>query len=77
MQTQISEQHQLQLLEELRELDRQQIELDGKSFKASQCYHWESDPAHLLFNTNCPADLRDRVESIIAKYVTLNETSAS
>lgn len=77
MQTMITEQQEKELLEELMALDSQAVDLDGKSLKASQCYHWESDPAHLLFNTNCPSDLRKKVESIIAKYLPVNEGSAS
>ena len=39
---------------ELMQLDRQMINADGIQLKPSQCYRFEIDPLHVLFNTNCP-----------------------
>ena len=53
---------------ELGELDRHFIEIDGKKLKPSQCYRFEADPAHILFNTNCPDDLKQKIQAILSKY---------
>ncbi len=54
---------------ELGELDRHHVVIDGKHLKPSQCYRFEMDPAHVLFNTNCPEGLRQKIESILSKYI--------
>jgi len=77
MEAKLSKDHENLLLEELKALDSQAIEIDGKSIKPSQCYHWEADPAHLLYNTNCPPDLKKKLELIIAKYIPVDEDSTS
>ncbi len=59
---------------ELGELDRHFVEIDGKRLKPSQCYRFESDPAHLLFNTNCPEGLKAKVQAILSKYITPDES---
>jgi hypothetical protein len=53
---------------ELGELDRHLVEIDGKKIKPSQCYRFEADPAHILFNTNCPEDLKQKIQAILSKY---------
>lgn len=58
-----------QLKAELRKLDTEDVELDGIRVKPSQCYRFESDPAHILFNTNCPDSLRRKVQAILSKYI--------
>jgi hypothetical protein len=77
MDSRVSKEYQTLLLEELRQLDAEAIDVDGKQMKPSQCYHWEADPAHLLYNTNCPQDLRQKLQAIISKYVDINESSPS
>ena len=77
METRLSKEQQERLLQELKELENQSFEIDGKTLRPSQCYHWESDPAHLLYNTNCPADLKKKLDSMISKYVPQHEGSAS
>ena len=62
--------------EELATLDRDSIPVNGKNLKASQCYHFGTNPLHVLFNTNCPKSLKEKIQSIIAKYVTHNESGA-
>ena len=59
---------------ELGELDRFYVEIDGKKLKPSQCYRFDVDPAHILFNTNCPDELKKKVHSILSKYLTINES---
>jgi hypothetical protein len=54
---------------ELSELDRQMVDADGIQLKPSQCYHFESSPLHVLFNTNCPDALRQKVEDIISRHI--------
>jgi hypothetical protein len=58
---------------ELGELDRFFVEIDGKKLKPSQCYRFDIDPAHVLFNTNCPDELKKKVQSILSKYLKNNE----
>jgi hypothetical protein len=59
---------------ELGELDRFYVEIDGKRLKPSQCYRFDVDPAHVLFNTNCPDELKKKVQSILSKYIKINES---
>jgi len=54
---------------ELGDLDRHFVEIDGKKLKPSQCYRVDVDPAHILFNTNCPEDLKHKIQIILAKYI--------
>jgi len=61
---------------ELGELDRHFVEVDGKRLKPSQCYRFEVDPAHILFNTNCPEGLKQQIQSILTKYIPAGETGA-
>jgi hypothetical protein len=53
---------------ELQDLDRFLVEIDGVKLKPSQCYRFDVDPMHVLFNTNCPEGLRNKIESILFKY---------
>ena len=55
--------------EELNLLDAEDVSLNGMKLRPSQCYHFEKDPYHLLFNTNCPDSLKERVQSIVKKYL--------
>jgi hypothetical protein len=56
------------VMAELLELDKEIIEIDGKRLKPSQCYHLSFDPVHLLFNTNCPDALKEKILSIFKRY---------
>jgi len=56
------------LKEELGELEREFVQIDGKQLKPSQCYRFNTDPVHVLFNTNCPESLKKKINSIISKY---------
>jgi hypothetical protein len=55
--------------EELMILENESVEANGIFLKPSQCYHFETDPPHVLFNTNCPSSLKERIQSIISKYL--------
>lgn len=56
------------LLEELDSLDQEMIEVDGRVMKPSQCYHLGVDPVHVLFNENCPVELKEKVNTILRRY---------
>ena len=56
------------LLAELEALDKEMICVDGKYMSPGQCYHIATDPPHILFNTNCPQELKDRIRRILKKY---------
>lgn len=62
---------------ELDQLDQDAVIIDGIHLKPSQCYHFDIDPLHVLFNTNCPDSLKEKVQSILSKYVATDESSAS
>ncbi len=52
----------------LAKLDQENINLDGISLIPSQCYHVELDPLHVLFNTNCPDKLKEKVQGILSEH---------
>jgi hypothetical protein len=54
---------------ELMQLDRDLVEADGIRLKPSQCYRFETNPPHVLFNTNCPDALRQKVQDIISRHI--------
>ena len=60
---------------ELEQLETELVEIDGSHLKPSQCYHLETSPAHVLFNTNCPDSLKQRVQAILSKYIPPDESS--
>jgi hypothetical protein len=62
-----------ELLAELDTLDKEPVEINGKQLKASQCYHIGVNPTHVLFNTNCPESLKEKVNTILARYRLINE----
>jgi hypothetical protein len=63
--------------EELDALEKYPVIVNGRELKPSQCYHIDANPMHVLFNTNCPDSLRDRINSIISKHTGTDENSAS
>jgi hypothetical protein len=65
------------LVTELNELDKEWVAVDGGRLRPSQCYYFEPDPLHVLFNTNCPEALKEKVNAIIAKHVPGYESSTS
>ena len=62
-----------QLKAELAELDLQYVNIGRKKLKPSQCYRFDVNPVHLLFNTNCPDELKRKLEAIVSKYVNTSE----
>ncbi len=65
------------LVSELNDLDNEMVTVDGSQLKPSQCYHFETDPVHLLFNTNCPEALKQKVTAIISKHLPQYESGPS
>lgn len=58
---------------ELQELDRQYVSIGRKKLRPSQCYRIDVNPLHLLFNTNCPDELKRKLEAIVSKYTSTDE----
>ncbi|MES1215701.1 MAG: hypothetical protein ABUT20_09295 [Bacteroidota bacterium] len=56
------------LRQELMELDKSYVEAGGINLKPSQCYRITGSSLNVMFNTNCPDDLKEKINSIIAKY---------
>ena len=63
------------LKQELKELDKDMIDLDGRQLKPSQCFHVSLDPVHIMFNTNCPDTLKEKVEALLTKHLGTGEAS--
>ena len=61
---------------ELNELDRELVTIEGNQLKPSQCYHFDVSPLHILFNTNCPDSLKEKVKAILSKYISSHEDGA-
>jgi hypothetical protein len=54
---------------ELGELERESVSIGDKLLKPSQCYRFGTNPLHVMFNTNCPDSLKEKVERILFKYL--------
>ena len=50
------------LRDDLDTLNREWQDLDGTNLSASQCYHFETDPPHFLYNLNCPDNLKQKLK---------------
>jgi hypothetical protein len=57
-----------QLREDLDRINRVWMNIDGTELSANQCYHFETDPPHFLFNINCPETLQQKLKDILHKY---------
>lgn len=66
-----------QLRSALLDLDSDLVDVDGIKLKPSQCYRLETDPAHVLFNTNCPQALKEKIQTLLIKYLPHDEGSTS
>ena len=64
------------LVSELKDLDKELVPVDGNLLKPSQCYHFETNPVHMLFNTNCPEALKQKIQAILAKHLASYESSS-
>jgi hypothetical protein len=62
------------LVTELKDLDRELVFIDGAMLKPSQCYRFGTDPVHLLFNTNCPDSLKEKINAILEKHLPSHES---
>jgi hypothetical protein len=65
-----------ELVRELNELDNEMVEVDGRRLRPSQCYRFETNPVHMLFNTNCPDSLKQKVEAILTRHIPTYESSS-
>jgi len=59
--------------QDLDELEGELVLLNGKYIKPSQCYRFIGSPPHVLYNTNCPEHLMERIEAILLKYKNIHE----
>ena len=65
------------IIDELNALDKDLVQIDGSYLKPSQCYYFDTDPVHMLFNTNCPDNLKQKIQAILAKHLPGYESSAT
>jgi hypothetical protein len=63
------------IVSELDDLDKELVTIDGTVLKPSQCYHFETNPVHMLYNTNCPDALKQKIQAILDKYLASHESS--
>jgi hypothetical protein len=56
------------LWQELELLEKNPVLLDGKLIKPSGCYRLTGNPPKLIYNTNCPDELKKKVDEILLKF---------
>ena len=56
------------LRHELADLDKDDVEVDGMKLKPSQCFRITNNSLRIIYNTTCPDSLKEKIESILAKY---------
>ena len=56
------------LRDDLDLLNKEWRDIKGSPLSANQCYHFETDPPHFLFNMNCPDNLRQELNDLLLKY---------
>jgi hypothetical protein len=56
------------LRDDLDHLNKEWRDIEGSPLSASQCYHFETDPPHFLFNVNCPESLRKMLNMLLIKH---------
>ncbi len=64
------------LQQELQQLDEELVPLGNQMVKPSTCYRFTGNPRHILYNTNCPDKLMEKIDIILSKYKTPNEGRA-
>lgn len=70
----VIEPHALEMVKaELMQLDEKNVLVDGKELRPSNCYYFGSNPLHILYNTNCPESLKEKIEHILEKYSDTDE----
>lgn len=62
---------------ELKQLNETFMVVEGRRINPGSCYHFESSPPHVLYNINCPQVLKEKIETILTKYITGDESSTS
>jgi hypothetical protein len=53
---------------ELENLDNEFVDANGVRLKPSQCFRITSNSFNVIYNTNCPDSLKEKVQSILQKY---------
>ncbi len=56
------------IMKELALLDESPVPVKGLLIKRSECFRLSGNPPQVIYNTNCPDDLREKVEAILLKY---------
>ena len=56
------------LRDDLDLLNKEWRDLKGCKLNANQCYHFETDPPHFLFNLNWPDTPRQKLQSLLSKH---------
>jgi hypothetical protein len=56
------------LRDDLDLLNKEWRDIEGNPLSANQCYHFETDPPHFLFNLNCPDNLRQELNDLLLKH---------
>ena len=56
------------LRDDLDLLNKDWRNIEGSPLSANQCYHFETDPPHFLFNLNCPDNLRQELNDLLLKH---------
>jgi hypothetical protein len=56
------------LRDDLDLLNKEWRDIEGSPLSANQCYHFETDPPHFLFNLNCPDNLRLELNDLLFKH---------
>jgi len=64
------------LQQELAQLDEEMVLLGGHWVRPSNCYRFSANPPHVLYNTNCPESLMEKIERILSKYTIPDEGRA-
>jgi hypothetical protein len=63
------------LRDDLDLLNKEWRDIKGSLLSANQCYHFESDPPHFLYNMNCPDTLRQQLNNLLLKHFPEHENS--
>lgn len=58
-----------QIKKDLEKLNETDMVIDGRKVKPCTCYYFDTDPLHVLYNTNCPEMLKNEIERIIKTHI--------
>lgn len=64
------------VMQELERLDETPVLLNNQLIKPSQCFRLSGNPPKVLYNTNCPDHLKEKIESILLKYRNRNPSAS-